>query len=187
MAIQHTEQFDKFVSDPSTGEILFSASEVKTSTISHPVPEDKFIKIYYDAFLQAVDFEGSSESASLLVAIGKHMSYAGENQIVVLNKVIKNSIATEINKSVRQVERLIRRFCEVGILKRADSPRSATYYVSPFVLAKGKWNQVQKLRLEYTKRDETMQANILNKASEPIPLGGNEESEQINSDPDLVV
>ena len=40
----------------------------------------------------------------------------------------------------------------MGILARVGGPRSAKYQVSPFVLAKGDWRDVQALQLSYDAR-----------------------------------
>lgn len=155
MAFQRTEQIDKLITDTTTGEVLLQQSEVKTTTVQIEKKEEQFVKIYYDTYLAAMECN-HSDISDILIAIGKRMTYSTEGQIIVLSAPIKEEIAREVNKSIRQIERAVKLLIEKNMLKRVGGPRSGTYYVSPFVLAKGKWNAVQALRLEYSKKNGTL-------------------------------
>lgn len=154
MSMQRTDQTDRIYCDEN-GEVVATASEVKTTTIQKGVKEDHFIKIYYDTYLAAIDCNGSYLS-DILIAIGKRMSYSTEGQIVSLSGPMKQIIALELGISVRTLERAIKTMLDKNLLRRIGGRNSTTFYVSPFILAKGQWNTVQALRLEYSKLDGTV-------------------------------
>jgi len=169
MSIQRTDVNTESIVDPSTGEILYYSEEVTTRTVSTGVQEDRFIKIYYDAYLQAIGCSEGTDLAAIIVAIGKRMTYSADGQIIIITKLIREDIAREVGVSDRTVSRAIKKLRDQGILKSIGGPRSATYLVSPFVMAKGRWNQVQALRLEYSKDDHKMTLGLQKPENKQLP------------------
>ena len=151
MQFQKFDQYRDKIIDPRTGEVVEYRSEHQT-TYKKAVSEEAFIKIYYDTYLATLGAVDSPLSP-LLIAIGKRMSYSTTGQVVILTKGPRAEIAAELGgKSDTYIKHNIKKLCDMGILARVGGPRSATYQVSPFVLAKGDWDEIQALQLSYDAR-----------------------------------
>ena len=105
--------------------------------------------MYYNTYLATLGAVDSPLS-TLLIAIGKRMTYSTTGQVVYLTKDARADIAAELGgRSDSYIKHSIKDLCDLGVLARVGGPRSATYQVSPFVLAKGDWTDVQALQLSY--------------------------------------
>ena len=148
MRYQKFDQYRDQIVNPQTGEVLERRSEHQT-TYSRPISEEAFIKVYYNTYLATLGAVDSPLS-TLLIAIGKRMTYSTTGQVVYLTKDARADIAAELGgRSDSYIKHSIKDLCDLGVLARVGGPRSATYQVSPFVLAKGDWTDVQALQLSY--------------------------------------
>lgn len=151
MQFQKFDQYREQAVDPQTGEVVEYRTEHQT-TYRRAVSEEAFVKIYYDTYLATL---GAADNplSPLLIAIGKRMSYSTTGQVVHLGKDDRADIAAELGgRSDTYIKHNIKKLCDMGILARVGGPRSAKYQVSPFVLAKGDWRDVQALQLSYDAR-----------------------------------
>ena len=151
--------------DPVTGEIIDHVSATKVSQIFKGVPEENFIKVYYDTFLASV---GSNESVytPLLLEIGKRMTWSENGQIVILIKSTKESIARSMGITLGRVNNMISDLVKMGLLIRVER---ATYAVSPFIMAKGEWDNVLSLQLNYNSALHQIEVSQPNRIPAPRP------------------
>lgn len=147
MRYQKFEQIRDQVVDPQTGEVLERRRDHMTS-FRRGVTEDNFVKLYYDVYLATI---GAGENAltPLLVELAKRMTYSDEGQIVILIKQVREQIAAALAVSDSYIKKQVAKLCDLGVLAHVGR---ATYQVSPFVLAKGDWDQIQALQLTYDAR-----------------------------------
>lgn len=137
--------------DKETGEMV-SQSDIKMSRVER---EPNFIKMYVDDILKIKEVpKASNDVLSVLLA---NMSYAN---IVVLIKPIKDIISQETGLKLNTINKAVQKLCDVGILIRRNR---GVYIVDPNLFAKGKWENVKKLRMtiEYNKDGtKTINSNL---------------------------
>ena len=147
MKYQKFEQMRDQVVDPRTGEVLERRRDHMTS-FRRGVTEENFVKLYYDVYLATI---GAGENAltPLLIELAKRMTYSTDGQIVILIKRVREQIAAALECSDSYIKKQVAKLCELGVLAHVGR---ATYQVSPFVLAKGDWDEIQALQLTYDAR-----------------------------------
>lgn len=148
-----TEHNSRTIAD-ADGLVLGQVDEHRNITISRQTSEDDFIKIYYDTYLATMG-RNASKYSPILVAIGKRMSYSTEGQEIVLIKHTKEDIAKELHLSVTRIEHMLKDLVEMKILYRKGR---GVYQVSPFVMSKGEWSDVQELQFAY--HHDTQQLDV---------------------------
>ena len=144
------EQVRDQVVDPRTGEVYVAKSD-KLTTIQQGVSEERFVKIYYETYLATLG-AGESALSPFLLELGKRMAYSDQGQIIHLTKGTRAEIAKNLGCSDVNVRKMTKKLCDLGVLARIDGPHSATYLVSPFIIAKGDWKDIQALQLTYDAR-----------------------------------
>lgn len=117
------------------GEML----EQNFKTISK-AKEDDFIKLY----LSDIGFfhRLQPNQQELLYHFLQKMTY---DNLIVINKTIKEMIAKESGKSYRTVENALTRYVDTGILLRQGR---GVYIANPYLFGKGRFEDIQKIRME---------------------------------------
>lgn len=149
----------KQVIDHSTGEV--QTTEISTSFSIGKEPN--FIKIYLDDIMYFIDMPSSA--SGILLSIAKRMSYDNK---VTLVKSIKEDIAKETNLDLGTINNAISNFKKKNILLSAGR---SVYTINPHLIAKGKWQDISKLRLqiEYTPKGRSIKS-----VEGVLPPGGEE-------------
>lgn len=132
----------EFVVDRETGEIT---SETHQQTeMAYVDTEPQYIKIYLDCILR---FKNLSSSLNpILIALCRHMHFADKNQIVFVNKYVKELICQECGVKIKRVEQAVKQFTEAGLLKRQAR---GVYLVNPYIISRGSWEDIKKLRATF--------------------------------------
>jgi len=117
------------------GEIL----ETKFKTISKP-KEDDFIKLYLSDVGHLHNLQPNQQE--LLYHFLQKMTY---DNLIVINKTIKEMIAKESGKSFRTVENALTSYVDTGILLRQGR---GVYIANPYLFGKGRFEDIQKIRME---------------------------------------
>lgn len=136
-------QQEEIVTDIATGEII--SSTVRTVTKSSSEPE--YIKVYYEtmmAFNQIHDVP-----VSFVLSLSKFLEWTndGKPQCTTINKRVKEMMCEDCNVSLPQINRYIKKSVENGLLFR--TAYRGVYEVNPFMIAKGKWDSIKKLRANF--------------------------------------
>lgn len=156
--------------DRETGEILSEKKE--TTEMGYVETEPQYIKIYLDCILR---FKGISSSFNpILLSLCKHMQYADQNQIVFVNKYIKEIICGECGVKIKRVEQAIKEFVDSGLLMRKAR---GVYLVNPYIISRGKWEDIKKLRatFDFMTGDIDVETNV-DQGPEPAPDQGENKS-----------
>ena len=92
------------------------------------------------------------------------MNFADKDQIVFVNKYIKDLICAECGVKTKRVEQAIKQFVEVGLLKRKAR---GVYLVNPYIISRGKWEDVKKLRatFDFITGDFEVDSNVINEVA----------------------
>jgi DNA primase catalytic subunit len=118
-----------------TGEII-QESDIKKSMIEQEPP---FIKTYVDDILRLKDVPKASND--VLTILLQNMSYGN---VVVVISPIKRIICKATGLKQNTVNKAIQNLHKAGILIRKER---SVYIVDPNLFAKGKWEDIKKLRL----------------------------------------
>lgn len=131
------------VIDQTTGEILSSTQK----TVAKVSTEPDYIKVYYEtmlAFNQIHDIP-----VAFVVSLSKFLGWTNEGkpQIATLNKMAKDIMSRDCKVDIRQIERYIKKSVDNGLLFRTSY--RGVYEVNPFMIAKGKWESIRKIRANF--------------------------------------
>ena len=136
-------QHEEIIIDETTGEVLAA----KSKTVSKTSLEPDFIKVYYEtmmAFNRIHDIP-----VSFLLSLSKFIEWSNEGSplFVTLNKRAKEIASSDCKVDVRQIERYIKKSVDNGLLFRTEYRAGGG--VNPFMIAKGKWESIKKLRSNF--------------------------------------
>lgn len=153
--INGTEQFQKDkevavyakinnIIDVETGQIIQQTSEeIKTKS-----KEPDFVKIYLNTVMS---FNGIKNITSdFLLLLCNYITYANNDKIqmrCILNKMIKEEMAQQLNIKINMIEKYIRKCVDAGILFKTEY--RGTYIVNPFLFARGEWKNIKSLQTEF--------------------------------------
>lgn len=124
------------VTDAQTGEVL---SQTVENNKGGKESEPPFIKLYFSDIAKLEDLPKGHDA--LLYELFKRTTY---DNLVILNAVVKNMIASAINVKPRTIDKYLTTLVDREILFRAGR---GTYVFNPNIAARGKWKEVKKLRL----------------------------------------
>ena len=143
-----TQQETTTVIDSETGEIL-KTTDIKSFQVEK---EPNYVKMYIDDISKLKNIPPSSNE--VLNVLVRNMSYGN---IVVMIKPIKDRIMEHTGLSLNTINKSIDNLYKAGILIRQSR---GVYLVDPTLFAKGKWEDIKKLRLvvDY-KSDGTKEIN----------------------------
>lgn len=161
--------------DRETGEIISESFE--QTEMGYVEAEPQYIKIYLDCILK---FKGISSSLNpILLALCKHMHFADKNQIVFVNKYVKEIICDECGVKIKRVEQAVKQFVEAGLLKRKAR---GVYLVNPYIISRGKWEDVKKLRatFDFVTGDISVETNVNEETTQQVTEQQATEKEQKN-------
>lgn len=147
--------------DRQTGEI--TAEHTETIQVGYVDAEPQYIKVYLDCLLK---FKGLGSSLNpILLALCRHMNFADKDQIVFVNKYVKELICEECGVKIKRVEQAIKQFTETGLLKRKAR---GVYLVNPYIISRGKWEDVKKLRatFDFITGEFEVESNVLDETDE---------------------
>jgi len=111
-------------------------------TVSKLNQEPEFVKLYLADIIKLHGLSGVVND--VLNGMLRYMTY--DNQIP-LHKSFKNNIANNLDIKVNTVEHCVRKLVKAGILYREER---GLYTADPHLFGKGKWQDIQKLRMSVT-------------------------------------
>ena len=154
-------QKEEVVIDETTGQVL--SATIKT--ISKVSVEPAFIKVYYEtmlAFHQIHDIP-----ISFVLSLSKFIEWSNDNSplVTTLNKRNKTIISDDCKVTLSQVDRYIKKSVDNGLLFRTEY--RGVYEVNPFMIAKGKWDSIRKLRTNYEFENGKWERKIEYEIEEP--------------------
>lgn len=159
--IYRTSEVTNRVVDNLTGEV--TSEHTQQTEVGFVEVEPPYIKVYLDCILR---FKGLGSSLNpILLALCRHMSFADKDQIVFVNKYVKDIICSECGIKTKRVEQAIRQFVEAGLLKRKAR---GVYQVNPYIISRGKWEEVSRLRatFDFITGDIEIDSNVLEEDGE---------------------
>lgn len=159
--IYQSAEVTNCIVDHQTGEI--TAEHTETIQVGYVDAEPQYIKVYLDCLLK---FKGLGSSLNpILLALCRHMNFADKDQIVFVNKYVKELICEECGVKIKRVEQAIKQFTETGLLKRKAR---GVYLVNPYIISRGKWEDVKKLRatFDFITGEFEVESNVLDETDE---------------------
>lgn len=134
---------EETIIDRETGLILSSIQK----TVAKTSPEPDFIKVYYEtmmAFNQIHDIP-----ISFVLSLSKFIGWTNKGRplTVTLNKMNKEIMCSDCEISLPQINRYIKKAVDNGLLFRTKY--RGVYEVNPFMIAKGKWDNIKQLRTSF--------------------------------------
>lgn len=118
--------------------------------------EPAYVKIYIDSLCV---FNGISIALSpILLAFSRHMTYANNDtprfrHIVRTDAMTRQDVSEKCNISDSRVKQAIKELIETEVfipIKKTDGKiRKGVYYVNPWLIARGDWTDIKKLRAEF--------------------------------------
>lgn len=133
------------ITDISTGEVLREETEVVMTKDTEP----EYIKLYLDCICT---FKGLNKALSpILVAFCSYMTWADskhDRQVIFMNSYTKEHVAEDVGVSVDRVNQALRAITKADIFRKIKGKRGV-YEVNPYIIAKGKWTDIKKLRANF--------------------------------------
>lgn len=133
------------------GEIVNEDTEVQSKIGKEP----PFIKVYTDCMLVLNNVDVALSGP--LIAFGNHMTFANDKSlafrhVVRTDSMVRNDVAHRCGVSDEMVKKWIKKFVEaeifIPIIENGKRKRGV-YYVNPWVIGKGEWKDIKKLRGEF--------------------------------------
>ncbi len=132
---------EKTTVDNTTGEILSKETEFQFSK------EPNYIKLYFDCLGVYISNDGLTASLNdMFVEVLKRSTYAEDGQIVHLDAYTKERICKATGKGMERLKQAIRTWTHNKILIRVAR---GVYQVNPYIIGKGDWRNVSKLRATF--------------------------------------
>lgn len=141
----------------SDGEVLENDLE-KTSRVGKEPP---FIKLYTDCMLVLNNLDAALSLP--LIAFGNHMTYANDKSlafrhVVRTDRLVRADVAQRCGVSDDMVKKWVKKFVEaeifIPIVDATGKKARGVYYVNPWVIGKGEWKDIKKLRGEFILADD---------------------------------
>lgn len=137
--LKFTSSTTKEIFDKETGETTKSTQE---TTVKGKLQEPDFVKLYLDDI--EVLYRLPKNASNVLYSFLKRMTYKG---IIYTNKSLKQEIAIELQlKNIKSIDNHITELVFQQIIKRIDR---GTFLMNPNIIAKGKWEDIKGLRIDY--------------------------------------
>ena len=123
-------------------------------------------KLYIE---QICPFNGLKQGISpILLKFCSYLTYpkkSSQNQLIYINKTIKEEIAAELGVTEKRINQALTEFINAGIFKKildekTQKYRRGVYIVNPYILAKGKWNDIKKFRATFDYIEKTIKPEI---------------------------
>lgn len=109
--------------------------------------EPDCIKLYYETMLAFNEIH--NVPIAFVVSLSKFLEWSNEGKpmCVTLNKRVKEILQEECNVKSAQIERYIANSVKYGLLFRTKY--RGVYEINPFMIAKGRWESIRKLRCKF--------------------------------------
>lgn len=128
--------------DTASGEIIRSTRETTRSTSTEP----DYIKVYYKAMMSVHDI--SEIPLGFLLALSSQIGFSnGDKVLFYNNKTTRRLISDYCQIGENMCSKYIRRCVEKGVLFATQD--RGTYEVNPWLIAKGKWDNIRKLQASF--------------------------------------
>ena len=164
---KNTERHDIYVEtttevNTETGEIL---SKQKT-TVGRAIKEPNYIKVYYESMLAFNQI--NNLPVSFILSLSKFLEWSNEGKpmVVTLNKRVKDILQVDCNVKLAQINRYIAISVKSGLLFRTEY--RGVYEVNPFMIARGKWDSIQRLQCKFDFVDGIWVREIEEKTPESV-------------------
>lgn len=152
-----TKIVSRQVVSEETGEILSGELE-KTNRVGKEPP---FIKIYTDCMLVLNNIDAALSAP--LIAFCNHLTYANEKtlafrHIVRTDSMVRADVAARCGVTDAMVKKWVQKFveCEIFIpIVENGKKKRGIYYVNPWVIGRGEWKDIKKLRGEFVLSNDT--------------------------------
>lgn len=140
------------------GEILTEDTETQSKIGKEP----PFIKVYTDCMLILNNVDVALSGP--LIAFGNHMTFANDKSlafrhVVRTDKLVRADVAHRCGVSDIMVKKWIQKFVEaeifIPIIDKNGKRSRGVYYVNPWVIGKGEWKDIKKLRGEFVLSNDT--------------------------------
>ena len=148
--------------DYNTGEIK-NKEEYQECYVDN---EPEYIKLYIE---HICTFNGLKQGISpVLLKFCSYLTYpkkSSQNQLIYINKTIKEEIAAELGVTEKRINQALTEFINADIFKKildekTQKYRRGVYIVNPYILAKGKWNDIKKFRATFDYIEKTIKPEI---------------------------
>lgn len=147
-----TKEFLQQAYDMSTGEII-SENTVKEYMVGQ---EPSYIKVYTDSLLIFNDL--STVLSPVLIAFMHHMTWANDKseyfrQIVRTDAMVREDVSRRTGIGDERIKKIIKEFVNaevfIPIENKDGKKKRGIYFVNPWVIGKGDWNDIKKLRANF--------------------------------------
>ena len=144
---------EKTVYDTTTGKLerVVTFDNTKQS-------EPPFVKIYFDTQLSLNNL--NSSLAPYVIEFSKYMTFANDKNykhMVQTTQIVKSMVAASLGVTLKAVESVITKLIKGGIFIPiyretedggivSKKKMNSAYFVNPWVIAKGNWNDIKELR-----------------------------------------
>ena len=162
-----------------TGEVV----KYQKNMVSKVASEPPFIKIYLDYVMYINDMP--KKHSGLLMHLIEYMSYAQADvdyggHVIYVNAHMKRIIADKLNITLGSLNNALTELVKSEVLYRVAS---GTYQVSPFIIGKGRWEDIERLQfsLTFDASGRTARTEIKQKSSEQKKLENQEQLSLLGS------
>lgn len=144
--------------DVNTGEIFESEVMSKIQVDREP----DYIKIYVKDIVRFKDLPTGMDKVLLAI-----ISTMGYNNIILTYMPVKKMIAKELKITISYVNKCISYFVKAGLLIRIER---GIYLVDPELFGRGKWENINELRLSITYNIKTGEKKLKSNMQEQLSL-----------------
>lgn len=120
-----------------------------SETVKAAEKEPDYIKLYLDCLCT---FKGLSTALSpVLIGFCHFMTWAGsehQKQMIFTNSYVKEQVAQMTGLKIDRVNKALKNIVDAGIFVKVPKKRGV-YEVNPFIIAKGSWTDIKKLRANF--------------------------------------
>lgn len=169
--------------DYETGEVKEETTTIRTVAEREP----DYIKLYVDMICVFNEIENSF--SKVILECSKYINYADDKQggLLEITSFRKQNIADACNVSVSRINQAITTFIKKNIfipyLKPDGTKQRGVFIVNPYIIARGKWDNIKKLRATFDFMEKTIQPNINTQKDVTDFLNEVEEQEEIKAKP----
>ena len=143
-----------------TGEIKEETTTIRTVAEREP----DYIKLYVDMICVFNEIESSF--SKVILECSKYINYADDKQggLLEITSFRKQNIEDACNVSVSRINQAITTFVKKNIfipyLKPDGTKQRGVFIVNPYIIARGKWDNIKKLRATFDFIEKTINPDI---------------------------
>lgn len=146
--------------DYNTGEVKEETTTIRTVAEREP----DYIKLYVDMICVFNEIENSF--SKVILECSKYINYADDKQggLLEITSFRKQNIAEACNVSVSRINQAITTFIKKNIfipyLKPDGTKQRGVFIVNPYIIARGKWDNIKKLRATFDFMEKSIKPEI---------------------------